>query len=554
MHLVCFKEKSCTLLSTATTYDATDTDTTMTSVVLPAVPYDTGVPAPLADDEHADKRHVRTCLPFSNVNLTFAAVSVSFTFFLTGLTMLLMSINSQQEQSIDVRTANPVFANKSSAAVQQATFAAWLTAVGLKVGSVEVNGPQLKALSWLVMMDPSQLDPLAESRQRLQQRYALTVFYYQFSGEYWDLPVGAGWPQQLTSTDNDANSVHECFWPMVECDTTETVVGLISTANQNGIRLRGYLPVELGLLTSMQTLQLVDKTLQGTLPTELYRQWTDLRVLDLALNQIVELSSDVQFWGDSLEILNVAGNKLYGPLPTELYQLSRLTELRVDENIFAEGPLLDNLVDSWPAMRVFVVTGTGVSGGLTSTIGALTNLKRLEAYRSPVKTSIPTEIALCTSLLEFALGDSTGNSDGVKGTIPTEIGRLTNLQKFAAADGDLSGSIPSEFGLCTDLEILSLNNNRRLSGTLPKEFGELTMLEVLVVTASSLSGTIPSVLGRCTNLSLVELFDTDLTGKIPDSLCDLLGAGTLGKLTVDCRVDSFTGLSPMECSCGCTCG
>ncbi|MFL2983510.1 MAG: leucine-rich repeat domain-containing protein [Candidatus Neomarinimicrobiota bacterium] len=91
---------------------------------------------------------------------------------------------------------------------------------------------------------------------------------------------------------------------------------------------------------------------------------------------------------------------------------------------------------------------------------------------------------------------------------------------------NLSGSIPSEIGLLTNLMYLNLSANN-LSGSIPLELGNLINLNYLYLQNNNLSGSIPSTLGGLVNLKRLKLYSNQLTGNIPmelyalDSLIDL---------------------------------
>lgn len=68
----------------------------------------------------------------------------------------------------------------------------------------------------------------------------------------------------------------------------------------------------------------------------------------------------------------------------------------------------------------------------------------------------------------------------------------------------LTGSIPSEIGLLSELETLDLSHNR-LSGELPGELANLTKLETLNLEGNSLSGELPSALTALNTLKNINL-------------------------------------------------
>ena len=61
-----------------------------------------------------------------------------------------------------------------------------------------------------------------------------------------------------------------------------------------------------------------------------------------------------------------------------------------------------------------------------------------------------------------------------------------------------------------------------------------------------LTGTIPSTFGLLTDLEGLKLHQTGLTGSVPAELCQLAQRGTLKTITIDCE--------KVSCDCNCTCG
>ena len=61
-------------------------------------------------------------------------------------------------------------------------------------------------------------------------------------------------------------------------------------------------------------------------------------------------------------------------------------------------------------------------------------------------------------------------SNNLSGSIPTELGLLTELSKLDLKHNTLTGSIPTELGLLTELSVMYLYKNN-LNGTIPTELG-----------------------------------------------------------------------------------
>jgi len=130
--------------------------------------------------------------------------------------------------------------------------------------------PQSRALNWLVFEDLTVDDDVSEGseQQRLLQRYAMMVLFYACSGEDW---------RGLLVPLDEQPDVHECDFLGVKCgnetaEKKETIVEL-DLPNQ---RMVGPVPDEIGLLTSLQFLNLADNFLEGTIPDVIYTKLTDL--------------------------------------------------------------------------------------------------------------------------------------------------------------------------------------------------------------------------------------------------------------------------------------
>jgi hypothetical protein len=69
------------------------------------------------------------------------------------------------------------------------------------------------------------------------------------------------------------------------------------------------------------------------------------------------------------------------------------------------------------------------------------------------------------------------------------------------SENDFSGSISTEIGQLTGIQILVLQDNAALGGTVPTELGQLTKLYMLWLNDNDFEGTIPTEMGNCGRLS-----------------------------------------------------
>ena len=200
---------------------------------------------------------------------------------------------------------------------------------------------------------------------------------------------------------------------------------------------------------------------------------------------------------------------------------------------YLEGAQVDAHVgDSLALVKFYNSTGgsstwTNRTGWLEGPVSqwhgiALTNqgrVIRITLASNGLSGPLPTDLGLLTELEVLYLG-----RNSLTGTIPPELGNLTKLKRLELNNNDLSEGLPTDLGLLTELEFLNLGENS-LTGTIPSELGNLTKLTWLQLLVNDLSGPIPSELGRLTELKRLWLGNNDLTGTIPSEL------GNLTKLT-----------------------
>eukprot|EP00981_Chlorochromonas_danica_P003448 scaffold654_cov207-Ochromonas_danica.AAC.33 len=110
------------------------------------------------------------------------------------------------------------------------------------------------------------------------------------------------------------------------------------------------------------------------------------------------------------------------------------------------------------------------------------------------------------------------------------------VSKLELISLNLSGTLPTEIGTFSSLEILYIYKNRGLHGTLPVSLGNLNSLQTLVCYFTSVSGTIPSSLGRLGRLELLKISDNYMTGQLPNEIFNLTSL-----ITLDLSVNTFEG-------------
>jgi hypothetical protein len=118
------------------------------------------------------------------------------------------------------------------------------------IPSFQLGPFQIEALNWLADDDPAKLDFELVTPTELLERFVMALLYFSTGGENWTSSSGS-------DLSGFFSAMSVCSWDGVGCDPTVVesypVVVEIRFDSDN---LRGQLPTELGLLTSLQLLRL----------------------------------------------------------------------------------------------------------------------------------------------------------------------------------------------------------------------------------------------------------------------------------------------------------
>ena len=240
----------------------------------------------------------------------------------------------------------------------------------------------------------------------------------------------------------------------------------------------------------------------------------------------------------NLQVMRFQDNQITGVIPSWLGQLHRLTRLDLSANELTGEipPELGGLSE----LDGLILGHNQLNGRIPVELGELSSVTSLVVASNKLSGQIPSELGDLSTLTNLNLA---GN--GLSGPIPPELGKLSNLLYLRLEGNNLSGPIPSELGNLRSLKRLFLQFNSRLTGSIralgglasledlqlsfcgfygaiPPELGNLTKLHTLVVSGSKFTGTIPKELGRMSSLEqLVMVSNKYITGPIPRELGDL---------------------------------
>jgi hypothetical protein len=309
-------------------------------------------------------------------------------------------------------------------------------------------------------------------------------------------------------------------------------------------------------LPSLQILKLSDNFLTGPLPLYVNTQVLEELYLD-SNNFSGTLPFEQWLFASSIEILN-NNNK---PMMTSSTPTTT-TPTTTPTSTIVEDEDADNANNEWlSSMEITMsidkgetsaeqnnqVKQVGSNDNMRPTIGSYSNPNNNNSYnninndRSSLKVidfsnniltgTIPRTVAFNNNLEVLALQ----RNAELTGTIPTEIAVLTSLIQLQLSDCDLDGRLPLEFLLVMPkLERLIVAYNR-LTGTIP---GDIIFTNYRTINNDNnndsssnailypplhgfnigdnrMTGTLPTTLGLLRNLSYLQLFGNEFNGEIP---------------------------------------
>jgi RHS repeat-associated protein len=400
--------------------------------------------------------------------------------------------------------------------------------------------------------------------------------------------------------------------------------------NLSNNTLSGQIPVEVGLLTELYRLRLGNNNLTGAIPTEL-GACTKIVNLDLSSNNLsgnIAIVNDLP-WLYDLDLsfnsftgeipsnilnrsyynyFNVESNFLQGPLPSPLGFLEEISYVNFAHNDLSGCIPEDYSTLCNPNVTVYLDFNSCLSHGSyfpnfcnnssceTLPIGSACPCSN--GVQDPTETNIDCggsclPCTLCPDTPDYAAliaiynstnglywNNNSGWSEGADGTncdvctwygvgcdnngrvrkidignnnlsgkIPNEIGLLTELEEFYMSNNNLIGTIPNEISECTEIVHLYLNNNNlsgnifmvdqlpnmiglnlsynNFNGEIPKDILNRSSYFLFNVESNSLEGSLPHPLGTLDYMEYLSFENNNLSGCIPESYSTLCGRSKL---------------------------
>mmetsp|Transcript_45087 Transcript_45087/g.54182 ORF Transcript_45087/g.54182 Transcript_45087/m.54182 type:complete len:759 (+) Transcript_45087:97-2373(+) len=370
------------------------------------------------------------------------------------------------------------------------------------------------------------------------QHYVIVLLYYTLGGSTWDF------------TANFFITGEECNWNIQSVFYVGGVFcknGAVTSLYLPSNNVKGKIPTEIGLLSSMKLLRLNSNDLSGEIPSELSKL---TNLVDLQLNHNALTGSIPtlfnEFW-TSLEILNFANNLLTGTIPSDITALHKsLVILALDDNFF-EGTIADNM-GALTELVYLYLEQNGFNDTLADdSLVRLENLQQLDLSDNYFHGDFPPHLLQHDNLTVIDLHDNqitnfptslpnntvlgflALHNNQFTQPLPSSLTNLRNLEHLDLSNNEFTGDISPFLGGMTTLTYLFLANNPFTPGIIPDsfmpgllpEFAGLTRLTELSLKNTSRVGTIPPTLSKLTELVLLDLDRNSLEGTIPSTLSEI---------------------------------
>ncbi|XP_031475943.1 LRR receptor-like serine/threonine-protein kinase RPK2 [Nymphaea colorata] len=161
-------------------------------------------------------------------------------------------------------------------------------------------------------------------------------------------------------------------------------------------------------------------------------------------------------------VLDISFNQISGAIPREFFQ-------------------------SCPHMVDFVAAYNQLSGPIPTDISNLSSLSNLNLAGNKLNGTIPDQLVNLKNLQSVLLGENR-----LSGEMPAQLGQSSSLVILNLSHNSLVGTIPETLGNASNIRVLLLDHNM-LSGEIPSSFSRLANLLELDVSYNNLSGYVPAL-------------------------------------------------------------
>ncbi|XP_072092271.1 receptor-like protein 6 [Arachis hypogaea] len=334
--------------------------------------------------------------------------------------------------------------------------------------------------------------------------------------------------QELTDlfiSDNSIKTIPSWLWNKTTLESLEVSNNL----------LMGEISPSICNLQSLVDLDLSSNNLVGMIPSCLGSFSQSLQLLNVSGNKLTGNIPQIYVKGDVLQLIDFSSNKLYGQLPRALVNCRMLEFLDVRHNHFNDS--FPFWLGSLPKLKVLSLRDNEFHGAIMCPLKyTFPHLRIIDLSQNGFSRKLTSEIIMCFKSmiisnkrqLDFKDVIHSDNAEididwhpfsmSNKGVVMDYPGSqyLHHMVAIDLSCNKISGEIPDIMGSLNGLVVLNLSNNM-FTGSIPSSFGKLSNLEVLDLSLNNLSGNIPQQLTGLTFLDFFNVSFNNLSGPVPEN-------------------------------------
>ncbi|KAL0010031.1 hypothetical protein SO802_005139 [Lithocarpus litseifolius] len=302
-------------------------------------------------------------------------------------------------------------------------------------------------------------------------------------------------------------------------------------------------PTWLQTQRSLKILEMFQTGISDKAPSWLWNWTSSIEIIDLSSNSIEgdvsgdnHLSDIIPLWiGDmtNLLILRLRSNRFKGHIPLQICQISSLRVLDLANNSLSGT--IPKCLKNISAMAIRELNIRVIS------FNSLRYMYDSGSYIENLKL-VPkgNELEYEKNLAFVKIIDLSSNN--LSGSIPVEISILSELRFLNLSQNHLMGNIPEKIGSMKELESIDLSQNH-LSGKIPQSLSNLTFLSHLDLSYNNFFGKIPSGTQLQSFDALSYIGNPQLCGDPLPKSCTIeeeyLNKSPIGKKEDDYKSSSF---------------
>ncbi|KAI3773433.1 hypothetical protein L1987_47962 [Smallanthus sonchifolius] len=329
-----------------------------------------------------------------------------------------------------------------------------------------------------------------------------------------------------------------CFTGSIGNVTTTDFLYLLDISNNY---FTGMIPGWISNMSFIFELVLRNNTFEGSFPCGT----TPFSFLDISANSFSgPIPSCLNM--ERLEHLHLGSNRFTGSIPTSFGNLTKVLTLDIGNNYLSGR--IPKFLGELSNLRILLLGKNNFTSSIPKQLCRLTNVTLLDISSNSLSGSIPSCLHNLTgpsykAFMQRVSMSGPGHSlDGYTGVLNKKLS-IDDDKFFAIQDevlfttktlsltykgyvldimsgldlscNKLTGDIPDELGLLTQIRVMNLSHNM-LTGRIPLKLSNLINMESLDLSSNSLTGKVPQELTKLNTLSFFNVSYNNLSGKLPE--------------------------------------